>query len=410
MMPELIQELECTVRGAAGLGGRFFLDPDILRLEQDRFFRASWACTGLADDVPLPGDAAPVELLGEPLLMLRNRDGRLNVFHNVCSHRGAKLVDSPRKCVVVTCPYHAWSYNLDGGLVQTPHVGGPGIHDCPGIDPALLGLKPVRAAEWAGLVFVNLSGQAPAFSEYIKPLVDRWHRHDLSNLRHVRGLTQRPTFHANWKLVVENFVESYHLPWVHGSMNQYNPMEDHYQILGGRHFVGQGVRNHRPTADFARMLPYFPGLSGAELDNGESMFLPPNLLIIFMSQFVFANILSPVDAVTTKERVELFVAGDDGLNPELAAAHRELMDILVQVNNEDIGVCELMQQGRHSSAFTGGVFAPRQETTTLAFQRLLALRILEASGVPVSQLPDLPAGEIHHTVAQAGHRQPVDAP
>jgi choline monooxygenase len=396
MTPDIAEELERTGRGEAGLGGRFFVDGGIFALERRHWFRAGWACIGLAADVPRPGDAAPVDFLGEPLLLVRGDDRRARVFHNVCSHRGAKLVDGPRRGRTLTCPYHAWSYDLDGNLLQTPHAGGPGIHSCAAIERGRLGLRAVPATEWAGLVFANLSGSAPPFAEVVAPLAARWRRHDLSVLRHVQGIGQRPVFRANWKLVVENFVESYHLPWVHRGMNSFNPMEDHYQILGGRHFVGQGVKNHRPQAGFAARLPYLPEAPEHERGNGESMFLPPNLLLIFMSQFLFTNLLFPLDPETTTERVELFVVGDGGADPSLAGAHRELMEVLAQVNGEDIGVCELMQQGRHSGAFSGGAFSPFQEETTRSFQRLYALAMLEGAGVDLRGMPALAEGEIHH--------------
>src|SRR3546814_10355258 len=120
-----------------------------------------------------------------PLLLLRDHDGALRVFHNVCSHRGLRLVTEPcRARGLIRCPYHSWSYALDGSLKATPFIGGPGTSTCEGFDKAGHGLKPVRSAVWADAVFVDLSGQAPAFADFIAPIAQRWADFDFTRLRH----------------------------------------------------------------------------------------------------------------------------------------------------------------------------------------------------------------------------------
>ena len=396
MLRKMTDQLRETLLRGKGMPGWFFTSNDVLQTEKQYFFRNSWLCIGLVTDVPEPGDVYPVTIMEQPLLMARGRDTTLRVFHNVCSHRGTRLVQTPRKCTTIVCPYHAWGYGLDGQLQQTPHVGGENIHECEDIDKSRLGLQEVRAETWAGLVFVNLSGDAPGLAEHLQPLTERWQRFDLSLLEHVPGLGQRPVVNANWKLVVENFVESYHLPWVHTTLNTFNPMGAHYQILAADHYVGQGVKAHNPTDTYAGKFKYFPGLNKDELGTGESMYVPANLLLITMSDFMFANILVPEAPERTTERVEMFLIGDDAANPGLAAERQQLMDILAQVNNEDIGICELAQQGRRSEAFTGGAFAPMQEQSTLQFQQLVARRMLCAHGETGTSLPELPVCDIHH--------------
>ncbi len=396
MYDAITNELKETVFESKGMPGRFFTSTDVLDAEKKYFFRDSWLCVGLVSDVQDDGDVYPVTILEQPLLVVRTRDSNIRVFHNVCSHRGAQLVEQPGRRTTLVCPYHSWSYDLDGDLKQTPHVGGEGIHECNEIEKSALGLKEVRSGVWAGLIFVDLSGDGEDFSDFIRPLSDRWSHIDLSLLEHVKNLGQRPEFEANWKLVVENFVESYHLPWVHRSMNAFNPMGEHYQILGAGHYLGQGVKGHNPSVSYAGKFRTFPGLKPEEFATGESMYLPSNLLIISMADFFFANIIMPVSPILTRERIELFLIGDCASNPELQHDRQQLMDMLSQVNNEDIGICESAQRGRTSEAFTGGAFAPVQETTTLHFQKLVAGKILSGMDASANKVPQLPVEDIHH--------------
>ena len=140
----------------------------------------------------------------------------------------------------------------------------------------------------------------------------------------------------------------------------------------------------------------FPRLREDELGTGESMYVPANLILITMSDFMFANILIPESPDRTAERIEMFLIGEDAVNPDLQLERQKLMDMLAQVNNEDIGICELAQKGRGSEAFSGGVFAPAQEQSTLQFQQLVARRMLIADGQSGEALPELPVLDIHH--------------
>ena len=126
------------------------------------------------------------------------------------------------------------------------------------------------------------------------------------------------------------------------------------------------------------------------MGTGESMYVPANLILITMSDFMFANILIPESPDRTAERIEMFLIGEDAVNPDLQDERQKLMDMLARVNSEDIGICELAQKGRRSEAFTGGVFAPAQEQSTLQFQQLVARKMLSANGGAGESLPDLP--------------------
>ena len=389
-----IEHLIDVGEGKTGLAGEFFTSDAIFEEERTALLYGGWMCIGSSDDAGRPGSIFPISMAGVDLLLARDRGGVLRAFFNHCSHRGAILADKPRQnCPTIVCPYHSWTYALSGELRKMPHVGGVGINEAEGLDPAKLGLREVRLAEWAGLVFVNVSGTAESFDDFIAPLTARLHDYDLS-LLHTSG-EAATTVEANWKIVVENFVESYHLPWIHPSMNRYNPMEDHYQILGGDTYLGQGLLGLEFDDEAANLLPRFPNLKPEQLTTGESHFLFPNVLFGVMIEQAYAVILNPVSPGLTRERVVVMVNGVEAATaPEFANVRDILLQRIVDVNAEDIGIVESVQRGRFSPAFSGGQFSPVQERTSRQLQRAYALRMLKGGGHPLPEV-ELEWGEVH---------------
>ena len=249
---------------ASGLPNEAYVSDAFAEWEQDVLLARTWACIGTGRRVPEEGDAMPLEFAGLPLFMLRGRDGEVNVFHNVCSHRGMMLMDKPtRTRGAIRCPYHSWTYDLDGSLRSTPMIGGTDSHTCEGFERAKHGLKPVRTATWFDAVFVNLSGDAPPFETFIAPVAKRWKDFDGADLRCEESDSSFTLDVAcNWKLAVENFCEAYHLPWIHPSLNSYSRLEDHYQIAEEEDgYAGQGSTAYRPQlAEYGNGFPTMPGL------------------------------------------------------------------------------------------------------------------------------------------------------
>ena len=376
-----------------GLPGRYFTDEAIFALERQKVLESSWMCIGLSADAPGKGDLFPVTVFGQPLVMVRD-SAALRVMHNVCSHRGAVLVDKPTHGGPrLVCSYHSWAYRLDGELVSTPHVGGADRHTCAGFDPKRLGLKTVRSCEWAGHVFVNLSGTAPPFDEWIRPVAERFGAIEWMALRRDAALARRLDVTANWKIIVENFVESYHVPWVHKGLNAVNPMSSHYQILGGHSYLGQGGTGYQGDQVSGTSLPLMQGV--ADYSRYEALAVFPNLILSPLPDVTFSIILLPESAASTRERLEFFYVGDEALQESHATARRAGAQFITEVNAEDVRIVESVQRGRHSPAFTGGQFAPVQETTSLQFQKMIAARMM-STGQPPDQIVQLPTHDIAH--------------
>jgi choline monooxygenase len=193
-----------------------YTDSEFLALERERLFFDRWICVAVASQIPEPGDVLPVSVAGLPAFILRDRQGGLRAYHNVCRHRGMRLVgEVQHKKRVLVCPYHSWTYGLDGGLQQTPHFEGEGRHEPTAFDKCDMGLEPIRLDTWHDLVFLNVSGKASALADEFSGLDARWKDYDLSALRYAR--TVHFDINANWKLAVENFPRELSSPLVASS-------------------------------------------------------------------------------------------------------------------------------------------------------------------------------------------------
>lgn len=374
MSRSLLAPLEKPLVEATGLPAEAYTDAGFFRREQDLVWARSWVAVATASDVAAPGDLLPLTLAGQPVLLVRGQDGALRAFHNVCTHRGLLLVEEKGREKLLRCPYHAWAFDLEGGLRATPHVGGIGCHTLEGFDAAEHGLRPIALAQWADLVFLNLSGTAGAFEAHIGPLTARWADYDFAALRPAARL--HFDIAANWKLLVENFCDTYHLPFIHPQVNEYSKAEDHYDVIEGD-IVGTGNRT-AVREGAARVLPLFPGLTGERARLGEFLTLFPNVLVFLMPDHYFTVTVTPVDESHSREQLDFYFVGEAASAPECAEARQALYDLWTELNRQDIAIVERLQKGRVSRGFDGGCFAPALEAPIHHVQRLVA-RLMETA-------------------------------
>jgi choline monooxygenase len=374
LSPRAIEALQRPTAEAAGLPSIAYTSPDFLRLEQKLLFAPGWIYAGRTGDVAQPGDARPVSLAGMPLILLRNRTGEIKAFHNVCSHRNALLLREP--CTgrpTLTCPYHSWTYDLDGRLIRTPHIGGQDLHSCAGLERNELGLKPVRVEEWAGLLFVNATGDAPPLADWLRPITERWNAYDFARLRYGGGRTYE--IRTNWKHAVENYLESYHLPWVHPGLNSYSRMADHYCFFAGQDAGGQGTEVYAPGSKDGLSLPSME-LPDDTVKRGEYPVLFPNLMTGLQSDHFFLIDVIPLTPELTRERFDIYFFGDEAMDEAHRAIREQTIERWDEVFREDIDVVERLQQGHASPAATGGRFSPAQDQAVHHFQRRIVERML----------------------------------
>lgn len=366
------------IETARGLPNAHYTSEAVHDAERGPLWFSTWAGICVAAEVAGPGDARPVDLLGVPLFVLHGRDGTIRVFQNICRHRGMIMVTEPRRIEgAIRCPYHSWCYSHEGRLVATPHVGGPGQNAHPDIRKEELGLIEVPSHVWMGVVFVNLSGDAAPFEEVHADLIERWKEFDKPlhhGGAHGKILLECRT---NWKLAVENYCESYHLPWVHPGLNSYSRLEDHYHILEDA-YCGQGTLVYRQIeGEGGARFPDFPGLSAKWDTGGEYITVTPNVMLGVQRDHTFAIILEPKGPRLTHEHIHLFYAAPD--TPEdLRRQNAEQWELVFV---EDIGVVEGMQAARGAPGFDGGRFSPAMDGPTHQFHKWVAGRMLDAGAV-----------------------------
>ncbi|WP_282605460.1 aromatic ring-hydroxylating dioxygenase subunit alpha [Pelagibius sp. Alg239-R121] len=355
----------------------FYIEEAVFEEEKKRIFAPNWTCIGFGKDVPNIGDARPITFLGIPLLLLRDKSGQVRVFQNVCRHRGMTLVNEPTNFRgVIRCPYHSWCYSLDGALKTTPHLGGPGQNDHPAVSKSELGLYEVRSTVWMDLVFVNLSGDAPAFEDAAATLTSRWSEFEGQAIYHGGPDSSFSlTVASNWKLAVENYCESYHLPWIHPGLNSYSRLEDHYNIIESGDFSGQGTTVYNPSLDNSgRQFSHFKGLSEKWSTCAEYVALYPNVLVGIHKDHFFSILLEPVAQDKTVERVEIYYTSPEMTGGDWADLRARNSEMWKEIFVEDVGVVEGMQRGRHAPDFDGGTLSPVMDTATHAFHAWVADR------------------------------------
>ena len=371
------------VTEARGMPNQAYNNHELFLFERDHVLGKTWAAVAFTSELPGDGYVKPVDFMGLPFAITRGRNGEYKVFHNVCSHRGMPLVK--KKSAVsgtICCSYHCWTYDLDGNLVRTPHIGGVGNHSVDGLDREKLGLKSIRSAVWMGIIFVNLSGEAEGFHDFIAPLVERWAafigKEGIEKFKPAStGSKAELDVKANWKLAVENYCEAYHLPWIHPSLNTYSPLDQHYNVIVNENMSGQGTHTYNLSEVSGVRLPEFEGWPQDRIRQAEYISLFPNVLLGIQADHVFAVILQPLACDSTLEKLEISYVGHAAAGDRYEAARAAVLESWCVVFGEDIAAVEGMQAGRKSPAFNGGVFSPVLDNPTYHFHQWIAGRYAE---------------------------------
>jgi len=372
-MSETIVTPKADSSAHPGLPGRDYHSPEIYELEKERVFFRNWFCVGREEQLPNAGDFLTEEVAGESLIVTRTREGELRAFYNVCSHRGTKLCERRSGHVnrQFVCPYHLWSYGLDGRLLKLPNV-----RDDDSIDREKYGLKSIAIDSWDGMIFVNLAEDPRPLLDQLKAEAGEplsWERYRVGELRVGHRIVYE--VRANWKIIHDNYNECLHCPSVHPGLAKIVPIYRRGQVLDdergdGGVTLGEGLNTF--TDSGRTRLPELPGLS--EIDRrsyyGYSIF--PNVLMNLLATGVMSYTLYPCAADhTTVVSEYLFrpeVIADDGFDCS------DMVKFLDQVSVEDWTVCEKVQQGIRSRGYARGIY-PREDSILRDFaERYLAER------------------------------------
>jgi glycine betaine catabolism A len=372
-----------NVESIAPIGGleptlpsSWYYSDDIYRLEKERIFCREWLCAGREEQIPAAGDYKVVDVVGESILLVRNRKGVLRAFYNVCRHRGAQLcrtvetgagTPSPapqlgmavRGGVVagrsILCPYHQWSYDLDGHLVAAPHLGSV----C-GFDKSGISLYPVGVECWGGFIFVNLTpGEAQPFAAQLGEIPERTRRYPLAQLRIGHSITYEVA--ANWKAICENYNECYHCGGVHPELCSVVPA---FRERGGAdldwsrgvpHRAGAYTFTHSGTTT----RPAFAGLDPDERERHKGEVIYPNLFVSLACDHAAVFILQPRGPQRTDIVCHfLFEPAEIAKRDFDPTDAVEFWDI---TNRQDWAICESVQRGIRSRVHQHGYYAPMED-------------------------------------------------
>jgi Rieske 2Fe-2S family protein len=371
---------------ARTLDQRYFVAPEIFAMEQQGIFGRQWLLVGHQSQLPTVGGYFVVKVGDESLIVVRDQRSQIRAFHNVCRHRGTRLFETEDGCVrAIQCPYHAWTYALDGKLIGAPHMD-----EVQGFDKADYSLHAVNLELWQGFIFVSLAkgpkaeqdastqlataspsgggrGGYSRLDEWFEPLAGKFSHWNLPNLRSVRRIEY--DVRANWKLIFENYSECYHCPGVHPALSKLTPYDSAENDLAEGPFLG-GFMSIKKGGSLtmtgnACALPV-GDMKGEDHHRVYYYSIFPNMLLSMHPDYVMVHQLWPQSPERTLIYCDWFFhpdaaassgpsrTGVSGYNPEDAIQFWDM------TNKQDWHVCELSQQGIESRAYTPGPYSARE--------------------------------------------------
>ncbi|MEU3271264.1 aromatic ring-hydroxylating dioxygenase subunit alpha [Saccharomonospora sp. NPDC006951] len=373
-----------------------YTSAEFFAIEQERVFTTGWVAAGLAADVDRPGSCVVADVAGRSIIVTRNRQGELRGFHNVCRHRATRLLAPDAREVGprgrIRCPYHNWTYDTDGTCLGAPLFEGsdvpPGqeaIFDtsiAKGFDKADYGLLPVAVDTWGPFVFVNLSPAPAPLTTQLGDLPRRFANYRLDQWVPRRRRTYDVA--ANYKLVGENFMEYYHLPWVHPELNQVSKFSDHYRWQGPGMYTGMCTTpvSRNTEAGGWDGLPAFSALNGTDADSGRFVWLFPGTALVVLPNHAFVLLNQPVAADRTVETAVLLTHPESPDDPETEKGLDQLERFWDLVNRQDLEIVEKVQQGIRNPAYRGGRMCFRFEEPLHRFQNMLIDKMLGIDHIP----------------------------
>ncbi|MFD1939419.1 MULTISPECIES: aromatic ring-hydroxylating oxygenase subunit alpha [Nonomuraea] len=344
------------------LPGHYYTDQELFAREQKNIFEAMWFCVVRSSDLPKPGSFKTVQVGSESILVTRARDKSVRAFFNVCRHRGAQLCteESGEVARAFQCMYHAWTYGLDGKLVAAPN-----LTKMADLDRVQYGLINVHVREWLGYVWVCLADEPPSFEEDVLGAVtERLGALDLIDNYDVAGLEvgRRIVYDvkANWKLIIENFMECYHCATIHPELTEVLPeFADGY---AAQYFVGHGAEFGEEirgfTVDGSEGLDRIPGVSEDQDRRYYAITIKPQVFINLVPDHVIVHRMFPL-------AVDRTVVECDWLYlPDVVASGKDLdksVELFHRVNEQDFEACERCQPAMGSRTYAkGGVLVPSE--------------------------------------------------
>lgn len=380
-----MQNTELPPSLMATLPGQHYTDPAVFALEQSQIFEATWFCALRSDELASPGAFRTVQVGRESVLLARGRRGELNAFLNVCRHRGARLCTEEQGAVrrSFQCPYHAWTYGLDGSLIAAPNLQG-----MPDVDRSAFGLHRLHLREWLGYAWVCLADEPPSFEDaVVAEVAERLggsgeiEAYGIGGLRLGKRIEYRVG--ANWKQIIENFMECYHCATIHPELTEVLP--EFADGLAAQYYVGHGAEFGEDvrgfTVDGREGLDRIPGVGEHQDRRYYAITVRPQVFINLVPDHVVFHRMFPVAPDRT------IVECDWLYLPEVVESGRDLsqsVELFDRVNRQDFDACERCQLAMGSRAYAGGGVLVPSEHHIGAFHDWVRAQVGDAEGAPLA--------------------------
>jgi choline monooxygenase len=348
---------QAPLEQASTIPASWYVDARVCDLERQNVFGQTWQVVARADQLRQPGQYVTCELAGEPLVIVRGSDQELRAFYNVCRHHAAAVVTEEHgSASILRCPYHGWSYGLDGSLKGAPEFDGV----C-SFDRLQNGLVPLRVEIWEQFVFVNLDSQAASLAEFLGGLVRRIAPLDLGSLHFFERRTY--SLNCNWKVFVDNYLDGgYHVPHLHKGLNsvldykQYTIENEDRYCLQSSPMVSSNEDAATSATRIGERAWYF--------------WQYPNFMINLYRGYMDTNLVLPDGVDRCKVIFDFYF---DDVSETADERNRQSIAVGERVNDEDVGICEAVQRGLHSRAYGAGRLSVRREAGEHLFHQLLAV-------------------------------------
>jgi choline monooxygenase len=336
----------------------WYTRPEFLDLERERLFRRTWQAVGRVDQVPNPGDYFTGCLVDDPYVVLRDQDGTLRAFHNVCRHHAAEVCSGVGNLTELVCPYHGWTYRLDGGLTRAPRLGKSAV-----FDRKLFSLKPAAVQAWGPLIFIQLGDTPEPLESQLSPLAPRLAASRTEELAFVARRSYE--LRCNWKVYVDNYLDGgYHVSVLHKALAGQLDLDTYVTRL----FERVSIQSCRSPEE----APADAGGDFAERIGDEALyaFVYPNLMLNRYGPILDTNLVVPLGHDRTRVIFDFYFRDTDG--PAAKEFIERSIDASHRVQEEDVSICESVQKGLGSPAYDRGIYAHSVEMAAYHFHRLLA--------------------------------------
>jgi len=377
-------EVHAQIESAHTLASRFYTDPAILEVEKTRIFRKTWQLVGtLAQPceeravagatssrgigprtIADPETFFTADVVGEPAVVVRDKQGVLRAFSNVCRHRAGPIAQGCGSRNVLRCAYHGWTYTLDGRLIGTPDIEGVEF-----FDRSTMGMVPLRCETWEQFIFVNFDGQAEPLAAFLGKIPEQSRGFQFAGLQ----LAERRNYviDCNWKVYVDNYLEGYHIPIAHpGLMREIDYSQ--YRTETFRYYSQQfaPIRALKPedAANGGGTRTYAPGTG--TLKEALYFWVFPNLMLNIYPDNISTNLIVPLSQDKTLTIFEWFF--HDAKSAAIQERMRRAIAFSDGVQQEDIGLCEAVQRGLRSATYDRGRYSPKRENGVHHFHLLLS--------------------------------------